>query len=125
MKESTIVDKIISLFEQLKSYLELRAEHLRLTAGEHLIKLMGAFILRIIIVWVIFFFLFFCGLAFAYWFGKETGHLALGFLITAGMYLLLGLLIYVYRKPLIFNPLTRVFFKINGLDKNNNGKDEE
>lgn len=125
MKESTIVDKIITLFEQLKTYLELRAEHLRLTAGEHIVKLLGAFILRIVIVWVIFFFLLFCGLAFAYWFWGVTGHLALGFLITAGLYVLLGLLIYVFRKPLIFNPLTRVYFMINGLDDKNNGKDEE
>ncbi|NML22491.1 hypothetical protein HHL16_16530 [Pseudoflavitalea sp. G-6-1-2] len=45
---------------------------------------------------------FFLGLAFAYWLGKKLNDPALGYLLTAALFVLLAVIVVLARKP-IFN----------------------
>jgi hypothetical protein len=63
--------------------------------------------------------------AFAYWFGAVTGKTWLGFVIVAGFYLLLAIVIYSLRSVLIVRPFSRMILKNLELDKFKDDNDEK
>jgi protein-S-isoprenylcysteine O-methyltransferase Ste14 len=73
----------------------------------------------------LFFVLVFSSFAFAYWFGEMTGRWSLGFLIIAGFYVLLAVLIIVLRKSIIIKPFTRLIISQMELDQVNDTEDEK
>ena len=56
------------------------------------------------VVFIIFSFM--IPIALALWIGEELGKVYYGFLVIAAAYLLLGLLIFVFRKAMIKNPVS-------------------
>ena len=57
--------------------------------------------------------LLFLSFAFAGWFAEITGlDIGTGYLVVAGFYIVLGLIVYVFRNQLIFNPTRKLFGKI-------------
>lgn len=53
---------------------------------------------------------FFGGLAFAYWLGKKLNDPALGYLLTAALFLLLAVVVILARKP-IFNWIRNIIIR--------------
>lgn len=54
------------------------------------------------------FILFFLSFAFVWWYSIHFGDHFEGYLILAAFYLLLGILVYLFRNTLIFNPLRKL-----------------
>ena len=113
------------LLEQVKVYLNLRIDYPRLYVAENLIKFFSSLALWLVIFLFLFFVLVFGSFAFAYWFGELTGRWSVGFLIIAGVYLLLSILIYSLRRVIIVKPFTKLIISQMELDKLNDQDDEK
>lgn len=125
MEDNSISAQLMRFFDQVKIYLGLRVENIKLHVADYMIRFFTSIVLYLIIFWVLFFVVFFCCLAFAYWFGNKTGMWALGYLIIAAFYCLLALFIYILRRPLIVRPFTRHILNHMDFDKFNDFEGDE
>jgi hypothetical protein len=125
MEPDNLSNQFKQLLEQVKVYLNLRVSYLRLQVAEYLIKFFSGFVLWMVIFLFLFFVLVFGSFAFAYWFGDMTGKLSLGFLIVAGFYVLLAVLIYILRRQLLTRPFARMIISQMELDKLNDPENEK
>lgn len=124
-EDISISELLKKLFDQVKAYYNLRIGYLRLYVAEYLIKFFSSLVLWMVIFLFLFFVLVFGSFAFAYWFGEMTGRWSAGFLIIAGFYVLLAVLIFTFRRPLIVKPFTELIIKQMELDKFKDLEDEE
>lgn len=126
-KSPGLTELMLDLLEQLKSYVNMRIDYFKLQVAEYLIRFFSSLTLFIVIFWIAFFAVFFGSFAFAYWFGETTGMWAVGFLIVAGFYILLAVLVYVFRRILIIRPFTKLILEqleLNKFIEKDNGKEE-
>lgn len=122
-----LTELMLDLLEQLKSYVNMRIDYFKLQVAEYLIRFFSSLTLFIVIFWIAFFAVFFGSFAFAYWFGETTGMWAAGFLIVAGFYILLAVLVYIFRRVLIIRPFTKLILEqleLNKFIEKNHGKEE-
>ncbi len=114
---SSNTNPINELPNQLKSYLNNKIDLLSL----FLVKKVGQFIPLMIVGFIIAFTLLFFTLFFSYsfiqWYQDYIGKASTASLIVSGFYLLLSLIVYIFRKPLIYRPIQK------GITKNLNFKD--
>lgn len=94
------------LWHEFRQFFSLNIEYAKLTAAEKVTVLLtaaavaiGAFVLAII-------FFFFLSLAVAHWISDGIG-IAWAYSLVSFFYLLLIVLLFVLRKPLILNPVSR------------------
>lgn len=125
METDALSSQIKQLIDEIKVYVNLRISYLRVNVAEFLIRFFSGLVLWMVIFLFLFFVLVFGSFAFAYWFGELTGKMSLGFLIIAGFYILLAVLIFAFRRPLIVRPFTKMIINQMELDINNDEKDEE
>jgi signal transduction histidine kinase len=123
MESDSLSSQIKQLIEQLKVYVNLRLDYVRLYVADFLIRFFSGMVLWLVIFLFLFFVLVFGSFAFAFWFGELTGNMALGFLIIAGFYVLLAVLIYLLRKQLLIKPFTKLIMTQMELDKLNETED--
>lgn len=123
MESDSLSSQIKQLIEQLKVYVNLRLDYMRLYVADFLIRFFSGMVLWLVIFLFLFFVLVFGSFAFAFWFGELTGNMALGFLIIAGFYVLLAVLIYLLRKQLLIKPFTKLIMTQMELDKLNETED--
>ena len=117
MPQSSFTDQLAHLFDQVKIYLNLRLDYLKINIAEYLIRFFSGLVLWMVMFWFIFFVLVFGSFAFAYWFGERSGKMWLGFLIVMGFYLVLAITIFIARQSLIVRPFTRMIMENLELDK--------
>lgn len=125
METDSLSSQIKQLIDEIKVYVNLRINYFRVNVAEFLIRFFSGLVLWMVIFLFLFFVLVFGSFAFAYWFGELTGKMSLGFLIIAGFYVLLAVLIFAFRRPLIVRPFTKMIIDQMELDINNDLKDEE
>ena len=125
METDSLSAQFKQLIEQMKVYFDLRVNYARLYVAEFLIRFFSGLLFWMVIFLFLFFVLVFGSFAFAYWFSELTGKMSLGFLIIAGMYILIALLIYILRRPLIVKPFTKLIITQMELDKFNDLKNGE
>lgn len=106
-------DKISKHFENLsndaKVYLESELAYYKLDAYKKLIKA-TSFILRFIVIVSVFLVLLsFLSLALGLWLGEIFNHYYLGFLIIAGVYLILFILLLLFGKRFITGRVLKIF----------------
>ncbi|MDX9905816.1 MAG: phage holin family protein [Bacteroidales bacterium] len=126
-KSPGLTELVLDLMEQLKSYVNMRVDYVKLQVADYMIRFFSSLTLFIILFWIVFFAVFFGSFAFAYWFGEKTGMWSVGFLIVAGFYILLAVLVYVFRRVLIIRPFTRLILEqleLNKFIEKENGKEE-
>lgn len=99
------ISNIRELIREVKKYVELQKEYTKLELTEKLTIIFSALILGVVITMLGIVVLFYLSLSFAYFLAPHVGGLIASFSIIAGMILLLMLLIYLFRKQLIINPL--------------------
>jgi hypothetical protein len=124
-EDNSLSAQIMKLYEQVKVYLDLKIGYIKINLAGDLIRFFSSLVLLMVIFFFGFFVLVFGSFAFAYWFGEMTGKWSLGFLIIAGFYLLLAVLIYVFRKSIIVRPFTNLIISQMDLDKFNDSEDEK
>lgn len=99
------------LWETAKRYLALKSEDLKLTASEKITVLLSTLIVCIVVTVLCAAILLFLTFAAANWIGESLG-LAWAYLIIAGCYAILVGLVFLMRKPLIIDPVSRFITKV-------------
>ncbi len=101
-----------NLFEISNAYINARFQLYNISLGTNLVRLLSGVISIYFLLFVLSFFLLFISLGLGFWLGKYLGDLHFGFLIVAGFYLLLALVLFVFRKAIFLNPLIKRLSKI-------------
>ena len=91
--------KMDSLIENITGYVETRIELLKLDMKEELSKGLAKALVYVVIVALITLFILLISMAVAYKIAESVGTSG-GFAIVAGIYLLLGLLVYAFRNSI-------------------------
>lgn len=93
--------------EQIKKYINLRIDLLGLHVSAKLYSGLSIFILSAVIAFAVLFFLFFASYSFIMWYNDYYGNASTGAFIVSGFYLAIALIVYLFRRPLIYNPLKK------------------
>lgn len=105
------VETIAQLIEVLKHYLGLQAEYVKLDVVDKVVRLLTAAALSIVLFLIfIGVLLFFC-FGLVHWLSTFIG-LTAAYFVVAAVHLLLLILIFAFRKPLIERPLVRFLANI-------------
>ncbi|NBC82198.1 MAG: hypothetical protein GVY19_02340 [Bacteroidetes bacterium] len=107
MKGKTLSDNFAELNEIVRSYLNARYDYLRILILEKLTKIGTYFITTLSLVTIFLFVLLFLTFAFSFWYSQHVGEISEAFLICAGFYLILGIIVYALRKPLFSGSIVR------------------
>ncbi|RXK62643.1 hypothetical protein ESA94_06500 [Lacibacter luteus] len=103
--------KAEELAGHVREYIHNRLDVAKLDTAEKTSKV-AAFIIAVVTVAVfIFSFIFFASVALAFVFSRTTGSLAGGFLIVAGIYLLIGIIIWLLKDRIIQLPIMNALLK--------------
>lgn len=105
--EKSIVTSFSELVKQIKLYISLRMKHYKLSAGEKIIELFSTLTAGMIFWMIAFIIMIFGGFALAFWLGDIFQNQSIGFLIVTGIFVLLIIIIYLFRQSLIFDPIAR------------------
>jgi uncharacterized membrane protein YqjE len=106
-ENQTIFEQVSSLTTKVKEYVRLRIDLFKLELTEKWVKFVSDIVMLILFITTVFFVMLFLSFAFAYWFAGLTGKWPLAFLITAAFWILVGLLLYLFRKPLILDNIAK------------------
>lgn len=115
MDGKSLLDHISGLQDSLRKYLETKLSYYGLLAFEKAARLLTAFLGNGVIIATLLIALIFLSGAGAFYIGSLLESMELGLLITGGFYLLLALVLYVFRNrifgPYIIRSLAEVFFQ--------------
>ena len=100
-----------TLFSELKKYLSLKADYYKLTGVEKLSLLLSAIAVALIATVLVLIALFYLTSALQSYIGQMIG-IPLSYVIIAVVYIVLGVLVVVFKKSLIVNPICRLVSKI-------------
>jgi hypothetical protein len=125
MQDNNIPDLLVKFSDEVKRYLRLRAEYIQLKFGERLVNLFAGMIMRVILLMLVLFMILFASFAFVFWFGQLTGNYWLGFLINGGIFIILGILLYLLRRPLFFDPVLKMYLKFSDFKEEDLEEEDE
>ena len=100
-----------SLFEKTGDYLETRLDLLKLRAIDKTSDVTSSLVSRIAIAIILFLAILIVNIGLSLWVGELVGKVYVGFFIVAAFYALLALIIYVFRKAWIKDPVTNILIK--------------
>lgn len=100
------------LYIRLKEYADTRISLLKLKGIRKVSSKLSSLIVKIVLLALFVFMLFFISAGVALWLGTLLGEMYYGFFIVGGIYILTGLVFWIFKKPLIKAPL------INWLTRN-------
>ena len=112
MEQNNFSDNFSSMTGNVRDYINLRVDYVKLFLTEKIAKLASFFLIALIFFILGMFLLLFISLAFIFWFGEAVGPAYLGALIVVAFYLVGGLSIYLLRHKLFINPLVVQLTKI-------------
>ena len=97
---------IEDLFEKAEEYIKTNIQLAKLKATDKVAEIVGSLVTQVAIVVLAFFFLLMVNIGIAFWLGVVLGQTYYGFLIVAGFYAVLAILVYVFRKTIIKTPIS-------------------
>ena len=100
------------LYADVKKYVELQAEYLKVEFVEKLTILVSTLLIIIIITVLAIAALFYIFFSLAYVLEPLLGSLAISFALISGIYVLLILFLVILRKRLVINPLVKFLSKL-------------
>lgn len=115
--------KIESLLDKAKEYINTRIAQVKLSVAEKISKTFSVIIAGFVAVLVFLFFVLFTSIAAAILLGNMLGELWLGFLIMAGVWLLLGIIIWKARERLLQIPIMNAILKAFSTSEKENEED--
>lgn len=96
------------LLEKVENYAKTTIDLIKLKAVDKLSVVVSNVVYGVILALLVFFFLLILNLALAFWVGNLLGETYLGFFAIAGFYVLLIIIILIFKKQLIKVPLSNV-----------------
>jgi hypothetical protein len=112
MESQRLSDNVKEISDSVKDYVRLKIDLLKLTLTEKLSLIISALLISVILFLVFLFISMFVSLAFIFWFRDHVGPLYAGALIVAGVYLLIGIIVFLKRNKLFIDPLVTQITKI-------------
>ena len=97
---------IEDLFEKAEQYVKTNIELAKLKVIDKVADTIGALVTQIALVLVGFFFFLMINMGIAFWLGTILGNTHLGFMVVAGFYLLVGIVIFIFRKSILKTPIS-------------------
>ena len=93
------------LFQKAEAYSQTTLELLKLKAIDKSAEVVSSLAYKLIISIVVSMFVLCINIAIALWLGEVIGKTYFGFMVVAGGYVVLSILIYVFRKKWIMKPV--------------------
>ena len=118
-----IFTQLQHLAEEVKEYVNVRISIVKLNVAETTSSILANATAAIIAAVIFLFFLFFASTGLALLLSSVIGNSYAGFLIVAGVYLVLGLIIWYTRGKLIRIPIVNALIKQMFANNANNGSD--
>ncbi len=103
--------KIEDLLDHVKDYFNTSAELIELKSTQKMATILSSAFSNLIILLFILLFFLFANLAFAYYISTLTGKIYLGFLVVAGGYLFIGIILWAGKDKFLTKPI------LNGIIK--------
>ena len=103
--------KMEELTDSVKEYVNTRIASVKLSVAEKSSALVANLVAGMLVAAVFLFFLIFAGIALALVLSEWTGKLWAGFLIVAGIYLLIGIIVWIAREKIIRLPVMNALIK--------------
>ncbi len=100
-----------SLIDRVKSYVETRIDLLRLKAIDKSSSFLSLLITIIVVLLVGFIFFIFLNIGIALLLGEMLGKSYYGFFIVAGFYIIIGLVLFIFREKWIKAPIANSMIK--------------
>lgn len=120
-KMDTLVNNIQTLYDKAESFIETQFELIKLNTIDKSADVISSLTHRVILTLIVGMFILFFNIGLSLWIGKVLQEPFLGFMIVSGFYLVIALLVYLLRKPLIKTPVSNLILykllKNNDLDK--------
>lgn len=116
------INNLESLVKEVKRYIELQGQYLKLDVVEKLTILLSTLILILILTVLSMIALFYFSFMLVYALAPLTGSLISAYAIIGAVILLLGILIYQMRKKWIFKPIVNFLSKLFLEDSSENEK---
>jgi len=105
------MNQVEALFKEFKDYVSLRLQITQLKYSSKTSLVTSSVLTYMLISMIVFFFVLVLTIGIALWMGNLLGEWYLGFLIMAGIYLLIGLVIFTFRNRWIRIPLNNLIIK--------------
>lgn len=113
-----MLEEVEHIKKDLQEYIELKLDLLKLQAAENVSRIISGVVVGAIIAIFAALILFFLSFAAGFFLASILNSTELGFLCVAGFYLLLVLILLLFRKKIIDRPVIRsvinIFFPKNG-----------
>lgn len=109
--KNKITEEIRDLLLQIKNWLYLETKYFKLTAAEKITILLGTLIAGAACFMLVMIAVVIVSLCLVGVFQPLVGTV-LSYLIVAGIYLLLAVLVVLLRKPLLFNPISKMLTRL-------------
>ncbi len=106
------IDNLESLFKEIKNYIELQGQYIKLDLIEKLTILLSTLILILLLIILGMMALFYFSFMLVYTLAPLVGSLTGGYAVIGGGILLLALCIYSMRKKLIFQPMVHFLARL-------------
>jgi len=103
------VNNFQQLFQEVKKYMELQKDYVKFELTEKLTIIFSTLILIAVVITLSIVVLFYLSLSLAHFLAPYVGGLTVGYLIVAGIFLVLTGILYLLRKKLIITPLVNFF----------------
>ena len=116
------INNLESLVKEVKRYIELQGQYLKLDVVEKLTILLSTLILILILTVLSMMALFYFSFMLVYALAPLTGSLISAYAIIGAVILLLGIFIYQMRKKWIFKPIVNFLSKLFLEDSSENEK---
>ncbi len=110
--KSEPMENFQQLYDDIKKYVSLQTEYVKVEFVEKLTILLSTLLIIMLVLILAITGLFYLFFSFAYALVPLVGSIALAFALVSGLYLLLIILIFVFRKTFIINPMTRFLSKL-------------
>lgn len=123
MKNRSLVENISELNDIIKSFIEARLDLWKLIFLQKVTRLGTYLLSTIIIAIIILMVVVFLTFAFTQWYSITYGTLSEAYLIAAGIYVVLAVLVYFLRKNLFSNMMVRNIASIIFSDEDDENND--
>jgi hypothetical protein len=100
-----IEENVELLYKKVAQYSETSIELLKLQTIEKTANVISSLCVVISILFIIGMFILFVNIGISFFIGNLLENAALGFVIVSGFYLILGIIVFVFRKSLIKIPI--------------------
>ena len=114
------IDNLTELFKEVKKYLKLQGEYVKLDLVEKLTILLSTLTLIFVLIILGTMSAFYLSFMLVYVLASATGSLVAGYAIIGGILILLAFIIYRLRQKLIFQPMVNFLARLFLDDSSNN-----